>query len=60
LLGLFAVQLVTKLPTFSAIHTEARIGIGIVYLALTAAILVRQRRAVAPLMHEGLRAEVPA
>jgi cation:H+ antiporter len=60
LLGLFMVQLVTKLPAFAAVHTEARIGIGIVYLALAAAILVHQRHAVAPLMHEGLRADVSA
>jgi cation:H+ antiporter len=60
LLGLFAAQLVTKLPAFAAVHTEARIGIGIVYLALALAIIVRERRAVPPLMHEGLRAELSA
>ncbi len=58
LLGLFMVQLVTKLPAFSAVHTEARIGIGIVYLALATAIVVHQRRAVPPLMQDGLRADV--
>jgi cation:H+ antiporter len=60
LLGLFMVQLVTKFPAFSSVHTEARVGIGTVYLVLAAAIIVHQRRAVPPLMQEGLRADITA
>ena len=56
MLGLFLVQLVTKFPVFSSIHTEARITVGVVYLVLAAAILWRQRRAVPPLLRDGLTA----
>jgi len=56
MLGLFLVQLVTKFPVFSSIHTEARITVGVVYLVLAAAILWRQRRAVRPLLRDGLTA----
>jgi cation:H+ antiporter len=56
MLGLFVVQLTTKFPAFESIHNEARIGIAITYLALAAAILVRQRRSVRPLLYDGLRA----
>ena len=55
MLGLFMVQLVTKFPLFESIHAEARIGVGAVYLALAAVIIVRQRRNVRPLLHSGLR-----
>jgi cation:H+ antiporter len=54
MLGLFLVQLVTKFPVFSSIHTEARITVGITYLVLAAAILWHQRRAVRPLVRDGL------
>jgi cation:H+ antiporter len=56
MLGLFMVQLVTKFPPFESIHTEARVTVGIVYLALAAIILYRERRAVRPLLHDGFRA----
>jgi cation:H+ antiporter len=55
LLGLFSVQLVTKLPAFESIHTEARITVGVVYLVLAAMIFVKQRHSVKPLLHDGLR-----
>jgi cation:H+ antiporter len=58
LLSIFLVQLVTKLPAFESIHTEARITVGIVYLVLAAGILVGQRRAIGPLMRDGLVAPV--
>ena len=56
MLGLFLVQLVTKFPMFESIHTEARLTVGIVYLVLAALLIHRQRRAVRPLLHDGLRA----
>jgi len=56
LLGLFLVQLVTKLPLFEAIHTEARITVGCVYLGLAAIVLFQQRAALRPLVRDGLRA----
>jgi cation:H+ antiporter len=56
LLGLFLVQLVTKFPTFSAIHTEARVTVGIVYLVLAVILILRQRRAFPTLLRDGLTA----
>ncbi len=56
LLGLFLVQLVTKFPAFESIHTQARIGVGVVYLVLAAGILWRQRASVRPLLRDGIRA----
>jgi cation:H+ antiporter len=56
MLGLFLVQLVTKFPFFESIHTESRITVGIVYLALAAIIVTRQRRAFGPLLSDGFRA----
>jgi cation:H+ antiporter len=56
LLGLFLAQLVTKFPLFEAIHTEARITVGSVYLGLAAIVLYQQRTALRPLIRDGLRA----
>lgn len=56
MLGLFLVQLVTKFPMFEAIHTEARITVGIVYLVLAMFLIYFQRRNIRPLLHDGLRA----
>src|ERR1700730_11647611 len=56
MLGLFMVQLVTKLPLFESIHATARITVGCVYLVLAAAIIFRHRAAIRPLMRDGLRA----
>ena len=58
LLGLWLVQLVTKFPLFGDIHNEARITVGVVYLALAAAIIVQQRRSLRPLLRDGLREPV--
>jgi hypothetical protein len=60
LLGLWLVQLVTKFPLFGDVHNELRVTVGLVYLALAAAIIVRQRRCVRPLLHDGLREPVAA
>ena len=60
LLGLWLVQLVTKFPLFGDVHNELRVTVGVVYLALAAAIIVRQRRCVRPLLHDGLREPVAA
>src|SRR5205085_11034812 len=56
MLGLFMVQLVTKLPLFEPIHATARITVGCIYLVLAAGILFRNRAAIRPLMRDGLRA----
>ncbi len=56
MLGLFMVQLVTKLPLFEPIHATARISVGCVYLVLAAVIISRNRAAIRPLMRDGLRA----
>jgi hypothetical protein len=58
LLGLWLVQLVTKFPLFGDIHNEVRVTVGVVYLALATAIIVRQRRNIRPLLHDGLREPV--
>jgi cation:H+ antiporter len=55
MLGLFMVQLVTKLPLFESIHATARISVGCVYLVLAAVIISRNRTAIRPLMRDGLR-----
>jgi hypothetical protein len=55
LLGLWLVQLATKLPMFEVVHTEARITVGCVYLVLAIVLVVRQRRAWRPLMRDGFR-----
>jgi cation:H+ antiporter len=67
ILGLFLVQLVTKFPMFEAVHTEARITVGVVYLFLAAGIVYVNRRALPKLMRDGIRtparelaAEIPA
>jgi cation:H+ antiporter len=57
MLGLFIVQLVTKFPAFESIHTEARIGVGCVYLALAFATILKNRRAVGPLLRDGFTAK---
>ncbi|HEY5076349.1 MAG TPA: sodium:proton exchanger [Acidimicrobiia bacterium] len=54
LLGVWLAQLFTKLPLFESIHAEARIGIGVLYLAMAAVILWRQRAHLRPLLHDGL------
>ncbi len=56
MLGLFMVQLVTKLPLFEPIHATARITVGCIYLILAAVIIFRNRAAIRPLMRDGLRA----
>ena len=56
MLGLFLVQLATKLPLFAPIHAGARITVGCVYLVLAAVILFRNRAAMPGLMRDGLRA----
>src|SRR4051794_30113150 len=56
MLGLFLVQLVTKLPLFESIHATARISVGSIYLVLAGVILFKNRTAIRPLMHDGLRA----
>jgi cation:H+ antiporter len=53
LLGVWLTQLVTKLPLFDAVHGQARIAIGILYLVMAAVIVVRQRRSFGPLLHDG-------
>jgi cation:H+ antiporter len=53
LLGVWLTQLVTKLPLFDAVHGQARITIGILYLVMAAVIVVRQRRSFGPLLHDG-------
>jgi cation:H+ antiporter len=55
MLGLFMVQLVTKLPLFESIHAMARISVGSIYLILAAVILYGHRAAIRPLMRDGLR-----
>jgi len=55
MLSLYLANLVSR--TFpAAIHDEARILVGIVYLVLAAVVIVRNRRAVRPLLHDGFRA----
>ncbi len=54
LLGVWLVQLVTKLPLFDSIHTEARISIGVLYLVMAAVIVWRQRANFRPLLRDGL------
>ncbi len=56
MLGLFLVQLVTKLPLFESIHTSARISVGCIYLGLAAVLICRGRRALPLLVRDGLRA----
>jgi cation:H+ antiporter len=58
LLGVWLTQLVTKLPLFDAVHGQARITIGILYLVMAAAIVVRQRRSFGPLLHDGFMMRV--
>jgi cation:H+ antiporter len=55
MLGLFLVQLVTKLPLFEPIHAAARISVGTVYLVLAAWIITCNHRAMRPLLRDGLR-----
>jgi len=55
MLGLFFVQLLTKLPLFEPIHGPARITVGIVYLVLAAVIVTRERRRWPGLVRDGLR-----
>ena len=54
LLGVWVAQLATKLPMFEAIHGPARISIGILYLVLAAAWIIRQRAEFKPLLRDGL------
>ena len=58
LLGVWLVQLATKLPLFEAIHGPARISIGVLYLVMAAAIVWRQRASFRPLLHDGLMVPV--
>ena len=54
LLGVWLVQLATKLPLFEPIHGPARISIGVLYLVMAAVIVWRQRASFRPLLHDGL------
>jgi cation:H+ antiporter len=55
MLGLYLVNLVSRvLP--AAIHDESRISIGLIYMALAVIIVIRNRRSVRPLLHDGFRA----
>jgi cation:H+ antiporter len=54
LLGVWLVQLVTKLPALDSIHTKARISIGVLYLVMAAVIVWRQRANFRPLLRDGL------
>jgi cation:H+ antiporter len=55
LFGLYIANLISRvLP--ESIHDEARITVGIVYLLLAVVIIIRQRRAFRPLVHDGFRA----
>lgn len=54
LLGVWLVQLVTKLPLFEAIHGPARISIGCLYLAMAVVVVFRERAHIRPLLHDGL------
>ncbi len=58
LLGVWLVQLATKLPLFEAIHGPARISIGILYLVMAAFVVFKERAAIRPLLHDGLRVPV--
>jgi cation:H+ antiporter len=58
LLGVWIAQLFTKLPLFEAIHTEARISIGVLYLVMAAVVVWRQRTAFRPLLRDGFRTPV--
>jgi cation:H+ antiporter len=58
LLGVWIAQLFTKLPLFEAVHAEARIGIGTLYLVMAAVVVWRQRTAFRPLLHDGFRTPV--
>jgi len=58
LLGVWLTQLLTKLPLFEAIHTPARITIGVLYLVMAAVVVWRQRASFRPLLHDGLRGPV--
>ncbi len=53
LLGVWLAQLVTKLPLFESIHGQARISIGILYLALAAVVVFRERASFGPMLHDG-------
>ena len=54
LLGVWTVQLVTKLPLFDAVHGPARISIGVLYLLMAAVVVFRERANFRPLLHDGL------
>jgi cation:H+ antiporter len=57
MLGLWLLQLVTKFEgLMGEAQTEARITVGAIYMALAIVMLVRNRRAVRPLLHDGFRA----
>jgi cation:H+ antiporter len=58
LLGVWVAQLFTKLPLFEAVHAQARITIGILYLVMAAVVVWRQRSAFRPLLRDGLRTPV--
>jgi len=58
MLGLLAVQVLTKLPLFDSVHGALRVSVGVVYLVLAAGIVFRQRRAFRPLLRDGLIAPV--
>jgi cation:H+ antiporter len=58
LLGVWVAQLFTKLPLFEAVHAQARITIGILYLVMAAVVVWRQRSAFRPLLRDGFRTPV--
>ena len=56
MLGLWLVQLVTKFDDLMGdVQTQARIGVGVVYMVLAIIIVCRNRRAVRPLLRDGFR-----
>ena len=58
LLGLFVSQFVLSLAAPVSLRSEFRIGIGIVYLALAAVVLLRDRRSMGRALNDGLRRPV--
>ena len=58
LFGLFIAQFVLGGVLPGSVRELERLGVGAIYLVLTAGILLRQRRSVPPLLRDGLRVPV--
>jgi cation:H+ antiporter len=58
LLGLFIAQFVSSLAVPESLHTEARIAVGVVYLALAVVVFLRDRRSMGGALNDGLRRPV--